>query len=103
MHWGICTPASCTSEDIVKLMVATTGHQKVVVNDNYCHTNEPHKFTTLDIFYGYVNFSYFNTITFYYILTYIASKQLYTYILPQYIVYLLLVYLYNTKLKLELK
>ncbi|KAJ6640289.1 Nose resistant to fluoxetine protein 6 [Pseudolycoriella hygida] len=54
IHWGICMPASCSSNDVAMFLIATTGHSEVIVNDRMCHTEGRIELTSIDIFYGCV-------------------------------------------------
>lgn len=53
VHFGICTPSSCSSNDIILFLSHITGGlNQIKITPNKCHTNEITTYTSVDIVYG---------------------------------------------------
>ena len=52
IHWGLCMPASCSTNDIVSFFKLATGIEKASLEIDKCHENKPETYSTISIFYG---------------------------------------------------
>lgn len=51
VHWGICSPASCSEEDVIRLLQSISGSRDVTISGDGCHREAINPLSSLDIVY----------------------------------------------------